>query len=672
MKKIRSDYSLLKEKFEIHKKQCAKIEDEMRSSKERFSALSAASFEAIFLSDKGICLDQNKAAEKMFGYSLKEAVGKPGMEWIIPEDRELVKNNMITGYEKPYKVTALCRDGSTFPAEIQARMIMHKQKNIRVTALRDITERKKAENALQKSIEKYKSLTNNLNVGIFRNAVETDAKFIDMNPAMIKMLGFSTKKEMRKLSITDVYKNPSDRKKYLKKLFKKGSVKNHKLQLKKKDGTEFTAIVSSVLVKNEKGEIQYYDGIIEDYTPFQKAQDEKIKAEQYATEREKHALVGRIAGKTAHDFNNILAVIMGNADLALLDCTDPQAKQTLELIFEQTLRGKNLTKNLIAFAKDQELKQEFFSINEKAELVISLLKKDLESINIIREYGQSLPELLADPGMIEHALVNLIQNSIHATSKVNNPEIIIKTLYHDNNICIKIKDNGCGIPEQYLERIYEPAFTMKGSRDISKSYKVGIKGTGYGMSNIRKYVEQHKGRISIHSHVNEGTKIAISFPVIRKELTSVEITQIEKKNSHIEKYILLVEDEPDISDVQYKILTHKPCRHLVDIAVSGQIAIDMFNSNDYDFISLDYVLPGEINGMDVYQHIRKTDKKIPILFVSGNLEFLESIKDLKHQDSYIDHISKPCQNKDYIDSINKLLDNSTVRDDNNLPQDTSV
>ena len=86
------------------------------------------------------------------------------------------------------------------------------------------------------------------------------------------------------------------------------------------------------------------------------------------------------------------------------------------------------------------------------------------------------------------------------------------------------------------------------------------------------------------------------------------------------------------------------------------MAIDLFEKNEYEFISLDYMLPGNLNGMDIYNKIRKTNKTVPILFVSGNIEFLESIKELKQQDNYIDHLSKPCQNKEYLSSINNLLE----------------
>ncbi|MBU2454384.1 MAG: response regulator, partial [Proteobacteria bacterium] len=365
-----------------------------------------------------------------------------------------------------------------------------------------------------------------------------------------------------------------------------------------------------------------------------------------------------IAGKMAHDFNNILGIIMGNTELALIDCKDAQTRKTLELIFEQSVRGKNLTKNLVAFAKDQEPKQVFFRISEKIDLVLNLMRKDLTGIELLKEETPGVPELLADPGMIEHALVNLIQNSIHALSQVEYPRISIRTYSRENSICFEIEDNGCGIPKEHLESIYEPSFTLKGGKDLTSSYGSGIKGTGYGMANVKKYIEQHKGSILVESKSGSGTRFTISLPVIEKELTKQEKTELRTEKGHFEKYILLVEDETDISDIQYRILTQEPCNHKVDIANNGQVAMDLIGRNTYDLVSLDYILPGNINGMDIYHHIRTIDKTIPILFISGNIEFLESIKELKQKDAWIDHLSKPCQNKEYVNSINKLFESA--------------
>jgi len=421
-----------------------------------------------------------------------------------------------------------------------------------------------------------------------------------------------------------------------------------------KDGWKWLGWMDTAIL-DDNGNVKEVIGVGRDITGNKQAEKEKIEAQRTATEHEKYALVGRIAGTMAHDFNNILGAIMGNSELALLDCPHTPTRKKLELIFQQTVRGKNLTRNLIAFAKDQEPKQEFFLINEKIDLVLNLLKKDLEGINVPRQYGHGMPELLADSGMIEHAIVNIVQNSIHAVSLVERPKIIVRTYHQKDFILLEIEDNGCGIPPELIREIFEPSFTLKGSKDKAGMYKSGIKGSGYGMSNVKKYIDLHKGNISIHSEFRKGTKIVISLPLIQKELTDEEMKEAKKEKNWIEKDILIVEDEQAISDVQYNILTHEPCNHKVDIASNGHVALDLLNKNEYDLISLDYFLPGGLNGMDIYHHVRETNKNIPILFISGNIEFLESIKDLKQKDTMIDHISKPCKNIDYVNCINKLF-----------------
>lgn len=395
--------------------------------------------------------------------------------------------------------------------------------------------------------------------------------------------------------------------------------------------------------------------VIRDITDRIKIENEKIRAEKVASEQTKYALIGQVAGKMAHDFNNVLGIIMGNVELSLMTCRDTDLKKTLTLIFDQTIRGKNLTKNLVAFAKSHEPEYKFFKINEKIDLVNSLLRKDLSEINLRIEENTEEIDILADPGMIEHALINLIQNSIHATSKTENPKIIFRSYCRENFVCIEIEDNGCGIPAEFLKKIYDPSFTLKGSRDALGVYKSGIKGTGYGMANVKKYVDQHKGEISLESSCGEGTKVTIRLPNINRELSIDEKLEINDKISCFGRYILIVEDEPAISDVQRNILMNEPCKHEVDIASSGEAALKLLDRGDYDAISLDYVLSGKMNGMEVYNQLRKNGDYTPILFVSGNLEFLESIKDLKINDSNIEYLSKPCQNKEYLYSINALL-----------------
>ena len=430
-----------------------------------------------------------------------------------------------------------------------------------------------------------------------------------------------------------------------------------KFQIRSNDSKVLYIEYKNTLIYDEKKRPVFVSGAARDVTLRESAEEGKKAARKLSLEQEKKALVGQIAGKLAHDFNNILGAILGRAQLLLLQSKEKKIIKSLQLIVEQSLRGKSLTKNLVAFAKNQEPRQETINVNEKIDLVLILLEHDMEGIEIKRNYKSSVPTLIADPGMVEHALVNIVQNATHAVSKVTAPKIVIRTYYSDNKIYIEIEDNGCGIPDEYKDDIYIPSFTLKGGKDIKQSYADNIKGTGYGLANVKNYVEKHKGEIFFTSEVEKGTIFTLAFPLIKKELTGKEIEEVKKTKIHTKKNILLVEDEKAISDVQSRVLTRAPFMHTVDIAATGKGAIDLFNNNTYDFISLDYLLPGGVNGMDVYDRIRETNKDIPILFVSGNIEFLESIEDLRKQDANVDLLSKPCQNKDYVKSINDLLSN---------------
>ncbi len=428
-----------------------------------------------------------------------------------------------------------------------------------------------------------------------------------------------------------------------------------KFQIRSSKGKILFVEYKNILVDEGNGKQPFISGSARDVTMRELAEKERKIAKKRAAEQEKKALVGQIAGKLAHDFNNILGAILGRAQLSLLQCEDKKVIKSLQLIIEQSLRGKSLTQNLVAFARNQEPRQETININKKIDLVLNLLERDLEGIEIVKEYKTSIPTLIADPGMIEHVLVNIIQNSSHAVSKIKFPKLTLRTYYFESKICIDVQDNGCGIPREHYSDIYTPSFTLKGGKDVSQSYADNIKGTGYGMANVKNYIEKHKGEIVFESEVGKGTKFTMAFPLIKKELTGKEIKEVRKTIIYKEKTILLVEDEKAISDVQSRVLSKDPFNHDVDIAGTGHIAIKMFKEKKYDFISLDYLLPGGMNGMDVYNKIRETDKEVPILFVSGNIEFLESIEDLRSKDPNLDHLSKPCQNKDYVESINKLF-----------------
>ncbi len=526
-------------------------------------------------------------------------------------------------------------------------------KNIARFANQMTRRRIQADQALEQSEKKYEAITRSARDAIFcKNA---DRRYTFVNPSMADLFGLSeedivgkTPEELFSPAHAAIVTEIDNR------TFAGENVSEMRsLEI---EGKEYTFHTIQVPLEVVDGRVTAISGIVRDMTEQTKIEKQRIRTEHRAMEQEKHALVGRIAGKMSHDFNNILGVIMGNAELALLDCRDPDIRRVLELIQEQTLRGRNLTRNLIAFAKDQEPKQIFIDINEKMDLVINLMKKEMEGIALSRQYGENLPEVLADPGMMEHALVNLIQNAVHALSTREHPMIAIRTFCSGPQVCFEIRDNGCGIPREHLDVIFDPLFTMKGDRDATGSYGKHIKGTGYGLSNVKKYVDQHHGTIHVQSEFGSGTTFTVCLPVIEKDLTAQERAGFLKSGVVAGKRILLVEDEPAIFEVQQRILTSEPCLHQVDLAQNGQAALELLERNTYDLVSLDYLLPGNINGLDIYRQIRKTDSTLPVLFISGNMEFIESVKELKIKDPLLEHLSKPCQNRDYVQAVSRLLD----------------
>jgi len=646
----------------------------LRESEERFRTIFHTSPNAITLTSAkdGNYIDISDGFTKMLGYSREDVIGKSALTiniWNDPKDREylvsgLKKNGIVESLEADFRG----KSGQTRTGLMSARLLNIENKDIILAVTQDISERKRVEDALS---EKTKFLDKIIETSALSMWISDEkGTAIRANPACLKFFGATEEEVVGKYNL---FKDSVIEKKgfmpMIKDVFEKGEPANFIIDydfgsvdhVDVSNATHKTINTVHTPVLDSDGKVSNVIVQAIDITEIKQAEKEKIKTQKIIAEQKKLSLVGQVAGKIAHDFNNILGIIMGNTELSLMDCKDEETKRTFELIFKQTLRGKNLTRNLIAFAKDQEPKQEFFRISEKIDLVVNLMKKDLDGVELLKEDKQGVPELLADPGMIEHALVNLIQNSIHATSLSEHPRIILRTYCLDENIYFEIEDNGCGITKENLENIYEPFFTLKGAKDITGSYGRKIKGTGYGMANVKKYIEQHKGSVSVKSEFGSGAKFTISLPVIKKELTNEEKIEIQKEKIYFDKFILLVEDETAISGVQYRILSQEPCNHKVDIANDGQVAMDLFKRNEYDLISLDYILPGKINGMDVYDHIRKTNKTIPILFISGNIEFLESIKDLKQKDDNIDHLSKPCQNKDYVNGINKLLEKTLAK-----------
>jgi len=618
----------------------------------------------------------NPVAQTLSGWSFEEAEGKPFHEIFTLLDAatnavqaDPVTTVLATGgsIATDGRTVLIARDGGRHRVEASGSPILDKEGGIAgvVVVLRDVSASCRLEEELEESRQRLQRLVDNLPGGMaYRCDNNRNYTMSWISKGSLSLTGYAPEDLVADHTVAygDLI-HPDDRD-HVWETAQAGLEQKESFhvqyRIRSAGGEEKWVWEKGAGVYSRDNELVALEGIISDITEQKEAEKEMIAAHEQAAEQDKNALIGQVAGKMAHDFNNILAGIMGNAELSLIDCREEDANvsdvaKSLELICDLTERGKSLTRNLIAFARDQEIKQEYININEHMELVLNLLRNELGPVEVVKELDESIPQVLADASMIEHMLVNLVQNSIHAMGRVEAPILKVSTSVVDGAVQIEIKDNGCGIPEAHAGDIYTPSFTLKGSRDTAGVYEKGVKGTGYGMANVKKYVEKHKGSISFESAPGSGTKFTVEIPVTTGDLSAEEIQHTVSTQIRTGKRILLVEDEEIISDMQKLILEKSPLHHRVDAAFDGHEAVRLFDGNEYDLVSLDFVLPGDLSGMDVYRYIREKNTEIPILFISGNLEFIESINNIREEDDMVDHLSKPCKNTDYVGSINRLL-----------------
>jgi len=243
-----------------------------------------AAIDSVFIHDvDGNILYVNESAAKTRGYTRDEMIGMNLSRLDIPELAPLlqprIKDLLKTGQAK-FDSVHRCKDGSLMPTSISAQLIEYQGITAVLGIVRDITERKRAEEAVRESEEKYRSLTENINLGIYRNTVGPEGKFIEANPAIVEMFGHKSKEEFLAINVSDLYQNPEDRNKFNDKMLKEGFVRGEELWLKKKDGSLFIGSVSAVAVKDEQGHLKYYDGIIDDITERKRAEEEKRRLEE--------------------------------------------------------------------------------------------------------------------------------------------------------------------------------------------------------------------------------------------------------------------------------------------------------------------------------------------------------------------------------------------------------
>jgi len=493
-------FNIMSENLKIKINDNIRLEDE----KNKYIALLDSTFEGIFLTKNGEFVDCNLAACKMFGYSYNEMKKLKATDIIAPEDRTIVKHNIETQNEIPYKVKGLRKDKTTLDILIRGKMFEYNNDILRTTSIIDITSSTKLErivNILNEEIEKFKALLNMSDDGIILLSLES-GNIVQLNDAFLNMLGYTRDNTELKnpMKSIDKWAHP----KYIQ------TVKEHfskeepyKIKMIKQNGEIFDCLIKGKNITLNKK--RYRITVFRDITDKTTIELYAKKLEQSNKELEQFAYIA------SHDLQEPIRTITSFLELfedRYINKVDKDGREFITYIMTAAHKQKRLINDLLKYSRLDSRKIEIkkYDLNQILEVCLLNLNKLIDEKHAII-INKHLPEIYCDFTQMSQVFENLIKNAI----KFNKNKPHIKIDYEDrkDDILITIEDNGIGIDNKYFEKIFN-AF---------QRLCTDTTGTGMGLAIVNKVIKNHNGKIWLESIINKGTKF---YFTISKKLNKYE------------------------------------------------------------------------------------------------------------------------------------------------------
>ncbi|MGM0597616.1 MAG: ATP-binding protein [Myxococcota bacterium] len=526
------------------------------------------------------------------------------------------------------------------------------------TLAQDIQKRKIIEEELRKSEAKLRYIFENTNNLYYSH--KSDGTFTYLSP-QIKDLGYETTEAPDKFSDL-IAGSPANNKALANKTAAILTGKRqpaYQLEFIHKNNKKTVFLIRESPVEKE-GEVIEIVGVAINIDEQIKAEQEKNKLQEQLIQAQKMESIGRLAGGVAHDFNNMLSVILGHADLIIMNL-DKQSKfyNSIKEIRKATVHSAELTKQLLAFARKQPVILEVIDLNKTIDKMFKMLRRLIgENIELTWQPGPELWPVKMDKGQIQQILTNLCVNAKDATGK--NGKIVIKTenktilhlktteisvLSPGEYIKLSVQDNGSGMEKETISKIFEPFFTTK---------KQG-QGTGLGLATVYGIIKQNRGAIDLESEVGKGTVFSIYLPKSQAQVENKLIKREKISNSDNQAAtILVVEDETAILNLVEKVLSRRGYNVLV--TNSPLEAIDLIKNYDSEINLLitDIIMP-ELDGFELSQKITDLQPGIKVIYMSGYTDDLIANHGIIREN--IEFIQKPFTAEDIISKTSQVLQN---------------
>ncbi len=649
--------------FYVSRKLTEPVQEELRKLGQ---AVEQSPTSIVITNAEGIIEYVNPKFEELTGYSLQEAMGnspkllKSGQ---LPDDHykslwETISRGEIWRGEFSNKK----KNGELYWEYASISPIINEQNEIThyIAIKEDITERKQFEDALKESENRTRTTLNSISDAVFLHPLmkEGFACFVDVNDTACKTYGY-TREQFLSLRATDItLKVDADlhsKHKYRKVLSDEKRMVIDAIHVKN-SGEEFPVeIISSVI---ELSGVPTILSLVRDLTERKAADDRHEKLQVQFNQSQKMETVGRLAGGVAHDFNNMLGVIVGHCELALYE--EGLSGKTLSHLIEirkAADRSANLTRQLLAFARKQTINPVVLDLNTTIEDMLKLLRSLIgEDIDLAWLPGTKVWPVIMDPSQLDQILANLCVNARDSITDVGKVTIKTSSVTFDDNHCanhpeakpgpfalITVSDNGCGMNDETKEKLFEPFFTTKPTG----------KGTGLGLSTIYGIVKQNNGFITVNSEIDSGSTFKIYLPSHLgqsvSEPTEEEKILLERGN----ETILIVEDEPAILSITAGILERQGYTIYSTSSPEEAIRIAEKSETDIQLLVTDMVMP-EMSGKDLAEKLLKSHPALKCLFMSGYTSDMISNHGILHEG--VNFLAKPFSLSDLTSLVRKTLD----------------
>lgn len=621
----------------------------------------ASSISGILILDlDGVVLYANQAYLYMWAYrKAKEAIGHKLVE--IAADKKLAQmllTTVLTAGELRREIRASIRDGRTIDVLLSASLVRD-EKGVPIAIMAstiDITERKRAEEALRESEARYRLLAENVRDVIW--ATDMDFRFTYVSPS-IKYLGDRTAEEVMSMSIGQLLTQSSQEvamKTFAEELVMANTrppdpTRSRTLEVEflRRDGSTLWAELKMNFMRDTAGKPVGILGVMRDISERKKAEEERREFEQKAQLASRLASVGELAAGVAHEINNPLTGVIGYSELLMQEDVPERIKNDLEIINNGAKRVADVVKGLLKFARQTKPERTIVDINEIIDVTLRLRSYELETSNIkvTTKLAPDLPLTVADAGQLQQVFLNLLINAeMEMRLAHGKGKLIVKTEHTDNTICITFKDNGPGIARANLERIFDPFFS---TREVGK-------GTGLGLSICHGIITEHGGKIWAESRRGKGAIFIVELPVVAEKRRSIKRPKITRRLKVATKArILVVDDEPVVRQLVTEVLTAEG--HVVETTADGKDALNRIKNNGYSLILVDMKLPG-ISGGELYERIQDIAESLAgrVAFITGDVMAADTEAFLIR--TKVPYITKPFDVKQLKAEVRRLLASS--------------